>query len=150
MSQILDFGFENLLLDTDCPEKIDGQRLLGYALFKEGNNTKLSYSLEKFHSDVSVRSFHNGNFIQRMQEKVATLPKLVLHIGVLWSCYSVFSKHIIFFLLTKFSLFFSVKLEQRTVTSLLEEKGTIGRAQHKTKPGEVVNVELWYHDIHIK
>ena len=56
-------------------EEIDAQRVLGYALFKEGKNTKLSYPLEKFHSDVSGRSFHNGRFIQRMREKAATLSK---------------------------------------------------------------------------
>ncbi|PWA85709.1 squalene epoxidase 1 [Artemisia annua] len=57
-------------------------------------------------STSSGRSFHNGDFIQRMQEKAATLP--------------------------------NVKLEQGTVTFLLQDKGTIGGAQHKTKSGEVV------------
>lgn len=56
-------------------EEIDAQRVLGYALFKDGKNTKLSYPLEKYHSDVAGRSFHNGRFIQRMREKAATLPK---------------------------------------------------------------------------
>jgi squalene monooxygenase len=56
-------------------EEIDAQRVLGYALFKDGKNTRMSYPLEKFHSDVSGRSFHNGRFIQRMREKAATLPK---------------------------------------------------------------------------
>ena len=60
---------------ADCVEEIDAQRVLGYALFKDGKNTRLSYPLEKFHSDVSGRSFHNGRFIQRMREKVASLPK---------------------------------------------------------------------------
>ena len=69
--------------NADCLEEIDGQRIFGYALFKDGKSTKLSYPLEKFQSDVSGRSFHNGRFIQRMREKAATLPKLVLHIGVL-------------------------------------------------------------------
>lgn len=54
---------------------IDAQRVFGYALFKDGKNTRLSYPLEKFDSDVSGRSFHNGRFIQRMREKAATLPK---------------------------------------------------------------------------
>ncbi|TYI89129.1 hypothetical protein E1A91_D03G033000v1 [Gossypium mustelinum] len=88
----------------DCVEDIDAQRVLGYALFKDGRNTKLSYPLGKFQADVSGRSFHNGRFIQRMREKAATLP--------------------------------NVKLEQGTVTSLLEEKGTIIGVQYKTKDGE--------------
>lgn len=49
--------------------------MFGYALFMDGKNTKLSYPLEKFQSDVSGRSFHNGRFIQRMREKAASLPK---------------------------------------------------------------------------
>lgn len=58
-------------------EEIDAQRVYGYALFKDGKNTRLSYPLEKFHADVSGRSFHNGRFIQRMREKAATLPKYI-------------------------------------------------------------------------
>lgn len=85
----------------DCVEEIDAQQVLGYALFKDGKSTRLSYPLEKFHADVSGRSFHNGRFIQRMREKAATLP--------------------------------SVRLEQGTVTSLLEENGTIKGVQYKTK-----------------
>lgn len=56
-------------------DEIDAQRVFGYALFKDGKATRLSYPLEKFHSDVSGRSFHNGRFIQRMREKAASLPK---------------------------------------------------------------------------
>ncbi|KAK4477432.1 hypothetical protein RD792_016653 [Penstemon davidsonii] len=89
---------------ADCVDNIDAQRVVGYALFKDGKNTKLSYPLEKFHSDVAGRSFHNGRFIQRMREKAATLP--------------------------------NVQLEQGTVTSLLEENGTIKGIQYKTKTGE--------------
>jgi len=55
--------------------EIDAQQVFGYALYKDGKNTKLSYPLEKFDSDVSGRSFHNGRFIQRMREKASTLPK---------------------------------------------------------------------------
>lgn len=62
---------------ADCVEEIDAQRVLGYALFKDGKKTRLSYPLEKFHSDVAGRSFHNGRFIQRMREKAATLPKYI-------------------------------------------------------------------------
>ncbi|GMN35915.1 hypothetical protein TIFTF001_005619 [Ficus carica] len=88
----------------DCVEEIDSQRVYGYALFKDGKDTRLSYPLEKFHSDVSGRSFHNGRFIQRMREKAASLP--------------------------------NVRLEQGTVTSLLEENGTIKGVQYKTKTGQ--------------
>lgn len=62
---------------SDCVEDIDAQRVFGYALFKDGKATRLSYPLEKFHSDVSGRSFHNGRFIQRMREKASSLPKFV-------------------------------------------------------------------------
>lgn len=63
---------------ADCVDNIDAQRVLGYALFKDGKSTKLSYPLENFHSDVAGRSFHNGRFIQRMREKAATLPKYII------------------------------------------------------------------------
>ncbi|KAI4389502.1 hypothetical protein MLD38_001723 [Melastoma candidum] len=92
----------------DCVEQIDAQRVYGYALFKDGKNTRLSYPLEKFHSDVSGRSFHNGRFIQRMREKAANLP--------------------------------NVKLEQGTVTSLVEEKGIVKGVQYKTESGEELSV----------
>nr|BAF79915.1 squalene epoxidase [Euphorbia tirucalli] len=88
----------------DCVEEIDAQRIVGYALFMDGNNTKLSYPLEKFDAEVSGKSFHNGRFIQRMREKAASLP--------------------------------NVQLEQGTVTSLLEENGTIKGVQYKTKDGQ--------------
>ncbi|KAL6220266.1 hypothetical protein ACLB2K_008022 [Fragaria x ananassa] len=70
--KLIDLGLE------DCVEEIDAQRVLGYALFKDGKNTTLSYPLEQFHSDVAGRSFHNGRFIQRMREKAATLPNVQL------------------------------------------------------------------------
>lgn len=66
-----------MLLVADCVEEIDAQQVLGYALFKDGKSTTLSYPLEKFHADVSGRSFHNGRFIQRMREKAAGLPKYI-------------------------------------------------------------------------
>lgn len=65
-------------MTTDCVEEIDAQRVQGYALFKDGKTTKLPYPLEKFHSDVAGRSFHNGRFIQRMREKASSLPKYTL------------------------------------------------------------------------
>ncbi|KAK7321618.1 hypothetical protein VNO77_32437 [Canavalia gladiata] len=69
----------------DCVEKIDAQQVFGYALFKDGKHTRLSYPLEKFHSDVSGRSFHNGRFIQRMREKAASLPNVRLEQGAVTS-----------------------------------------------------------------
>ncbi|KAI3448206.1 hypothetical protein Pfo_004871 [Paulownia fortunei] len=98
--KLIELGLE------DCLRDIDAQRVFGYALYKDGKNAKLSYPLEKFHSDVSGRSFHNGRFIQRMREKAATLP--------------------------------NVRLEQGTVTALLEEKGTVKGVQYKTKNGEEI------------
>ncbi|KAF6136776.1 hypothetical protein GIB67_020098 [Kingdonia uniflora] len=98
--KLIELGLE------DCVDEIDAQRVLGYALFKDGKNAKLSYPLEKFDSDVSGRSFHNGRFIQRMREKAASLS--------------------------------NVRLEQGTVTSLLEENGTIKGVQYKNKAGEEI------------
>ncbi|EEC74811.1 hypothetical protein OsI_10631 [Oryza sativa Indica Group] len=96
--KLIELGLE------DCVQEIDAQRVLGYALFKDGKDTKLSYPLEKFHSDVAGRSFHNGRFIQRMRQKAASLP--------------------------------NVQLEQGTVTSLVEEDGTVKGVKYKTKSGE--------------
>ncbi|KAF5749692.1 Squalene monooxygenase isoform 1 [Tripterygium wilfordii] len=69
----------------DCVEDIDAQRVLGYALFKDGKNTRLSYPLENFHSDVAGRSFHNGRFIQKMREKAATLDNVRFEQGIVTS-----------------------------------------------------------------
>ncbi|XP_054789370.1 squalene monooxygenase SE1-like [Prosopis cineraria] len=88
----------------DCVDEIDSQKVLGYALYKDGRSTKIPYPLDKFESDVSGRSFHNGRFIQRMRQKASSLP--------------------------------TVKLEQGTVTSLVEEKGTIKGVHYKTKSGQ--------------
>ncbi|KAI5402538.1 hypothetical protein KIW84_050232 [Lathyrus oleraceus] len=44
----------------DCVDEIDAQRVSGYALYTDGKNTKLSYPLENFDSDVYGRSF-KGN-----------------------------------------------------------------------------------------
>ncbi|KAK3011989.1 hypothetical protein RJ639_011247 [Escallonia herrerae] len=96
--KLIELGLE------DCLTGIEAQRVFGYALYMDGRNTRLSYPLEEFDSDVAGRSFHNGRFIQRMREKAATLS--------------------------------NVRLEQGTVTSLLEDKGTIQGVQYKTKNGE--------------
>ncbi|GAU34481.1 hypothetical protein TSUD_387930, partial [Trifolium subterraneum] len=65
--RLIELGLE------DCVEEIDAQRVFGYALYKDGKNTKLSYPLKKYKVDVSGRSFHNGRFIQRMREKASSL-----------------------------------------------------------------------------
>ncbi|XP_057802580.1 squalene monooxygenase SE1-like [Salvia miltiorrhiza] len=98
--KLIELGLE------DCVREIDAQQVFGYALYKEGKDTKLSYPLERFDADVAGRSFHNGRFIQRMREKAATLQ--------------------------------NVRLEQGTVTSLLEEEGIVRGVQYKTKKGEEI------------
>ncbi|KAL7601259.1 squalene monooxygenase SE1 [Lactuca sativa] len=98
--KLIELGLE------DCVDGIEAQQVFGYAIYMNGKNTKLSYPLEKFDSDISGRSFHNGRFIQRMREKAATLPK--------------------------------VKLEQGTVTSLLEKEGTVQGVCYKTKDGQTL------------
>ncbi|XP_009113311.1 squalene epoxidase 1 [Brassica rapa] len=77
--KLLELGIE------DCVEEIDAQRVYGYALFKNGKRIRLAYPLEKFHTDVSGRSFHNGRFIQRMREKAASLPNVQLEQGTVVS-----------------------------------------------------------------
>ncbi|XP_010936193.2 squalene monooxygenase SE1 [Elaeis guineensis] len=77
--KLIELGLE------DCVKEIDAQRVLGYALYKDGKNTRLPYPLEKFHSDVAGRSFHNGRFIQRMREKAASLPNVQLEQGTVTS-----------------------------------------------------------------
>ncbi|XP_041011633.1 squalene monooxygenase SE1-like [Juglans microcarpa x Juglans regia] len=88
----------------DCVNEIDAQNVYGYALYKDGRNTRLSYPLENFSPDVAGRSFHNGRFIQRLREKATSLT--------------------------------NVRLEQGTVTALLEEKGTVKGVHYKTKTGQ--------------
>uniref|UniRef100_A0A0D6R8J7 Squalene monooxygenase n=1 Tax=Araucaria cunninghamii TaxID=56994 RepID=A0A0D6R8J7_ARACU len=77
--KLLELGLE------DCVEGIDAQHVLGYALFKEGRDTKVSYPLEGHHADVAGRSFHNGRFIQRMREKASSLPTVHLEQGTVVS-----------------------------------------------------------------
>ncbi|CAJ1973495.1 unnamed protein product [Sphenostylis stenocarpa] len=77
--KLIELGLE------DCVDKIDAQQVFGYALFKDGKRTRLSYPLEKFHKGVAGRSFHNGRFIQRMREKAASLPNVQLEQGTVTS-----------------------------------------------------------------
>ncbi|KAI9187166.1 hypothetical protein LWI28_025092 [Acer negundo] len=98
--KLMELGLE------DCVSQIDAQQVYGYALYKDGKSTKLSYPLEGFKSEVAGRSFHNGRFIQKMREKAASLS--------------------------------NVRLEQGTVTCLVEEKGTIKGVQYKNTNGQLV------------
>ncbi|KAH0767136.1 hypothetical protein KY285_003007 [Solanum tuberosum] len=92
----------------DCLKDIDAQRVVGQTLYnEEGKHIMLSYPLEKFHADadVSARCFHNGRFIQKMRQKLATFP--------------------------------NVRVEEGTVTCLIEEKGSVKGVKYKTKEGEL-------------
>ncbi|XVE48652.1 hypothetical protein DITRI_Ditri01bG0019300 [Diplodiscus trichospermus] len=73
--KLIELGLE------DCVKEIDSQQVFGYALYKDGQNTKLSYPLEGFPSDVSGRGFHYGRFIQKMRAKAASLPNVILEQG---------------------------------------------------------------------
>ncbi|EEF30475.1 squalene monooxygenase SE1 [Ricinus communis] len=77
--KLIELGLE------DCVEEIDALQVFGYALYKNGRSTKLSYPLDSFDSDVSGRSFHNGRFIQRMREKAASLPNVRMEGGTVTS-----------------------------------------------------------------
>ncbi|KAF2294290.1 hypothetical protein GH714_008905 [Hevea brasiliensis] len=96
--KLIELGLE------DCVEEIDAQQIFGYAIYKDGKITKLSYPLEGFQSNIAGRSFHNLRFIQRVREKAASLP--------------------------------NVRLEQGTVTSLLEQEGTVQGVNYKTRNGQ--------------
>ncbi|GJW39110.1 squalene monooxygenase-like protein [Tanacetum coccineum] len=67
--KLIEFGLD------DCVDGIEAQQVFGYAIYRDGENTKLSYPLEKFKSDIFGRSYGYGRFIQRMREKATTLPK---------------------------------------------------------------------------
>ncbi|OMP01392.1 Aromatic-ring hydroxylase-like protein [Corchorus olitorius] len=69
--KLMELGLE------DCVEEIDAQQVFGYALFKDGKSTKLSYPLQHFGSDVAGRSFHNG----RVKLEQGTVTSLVTEKG---------------------------------------------------------------------
>ncbi|PPD86352.1 hypothetical protein GOBAR_DD16709 [Gossypium barbadense] len=70
---------------ADCVDEIDAQRLLGYTLYKDGKEARVSFPLEKFQSHVAGRTFHNGRFIQRLRKKVASLHNVSLEQGTVTS-----------------------------------------------------------------
>ncbi|CAN6455294.1 unnamed protein product [Victoria cruziana] len=65
----------------DCVQEIDAQHVFGYALFKDGKDTNISYPLEKYHVDVAGRSFHHGRFIRRLRMKASSLPNVQMEQG---------------------------------------------------------------------
>ncbi|RWR77928.1 squalene epoxidase [Cinnamomum micranthum f. kanehirae] len=84
---------------VDCVEEIDAQRVLGYALFKDGKSTRVSYPLEKVPLGCGWEEF----------------PQ--------WAFYSENAGE-------------SFISSQGTVTSLLEENGTVKGVLYKTKNSE--------------
>lgn len=81
---VLHFNYEHM--GADCVSEIDAQFVYGYALFKDGKSTKLSYPLGSFDLNVAGRSFHHGRFVQRMREKAASLPKYLLSLLIYSFC----------------------------------------------------------------
>ncbi|MBA0581178.1 hypothetical protein Gorai_023363, partial [Gossypium raimondii] len=75
VGELLQLGGYLKLLELDCVHEIDAQRVFSYVLYKNGKNTRLSYTLKHFQFDVAGMSFHNGRFMQRMRHKAASLPK---------------------------------------------------------------------------
>ncbi|KAL3685737.1 hypothetical protein R1sor_003759 [Riccia sorocarpa] len=65
----------------DCVDGIDAQKVFGYALFKDGRSAKVGYPLEGLSDDVAGRSFHNGRFIMKLREKLASLSTVTLKQG---------------------------------------------------------------------
>ncbi|KAB2088170.1 hypothetical protein ES319_A04G156300v1 [Gossypium barbadense] len=77
--KLIELGLE------DCVDEIDAQQLLGYTLYKDGKEARVSFPLEKFQSHVAGRTFHNGRFIQRLRKKVASLHNVSLEQGTVTS-----------------------------------------------------------------
>ncbi|MBA0607746.1 hypothetical protein Godav_020011, partial [Gossypium davidsonii] len=85
VGELLQPGGYLKLLELDCVHEINAQRVFSYVLYKNGKNTRLSYTLKHFQSDVAGRSFHNGRFIQRMRHKAASLPNVSIEQGIMTS-----------------------------------------------------------------
>jgi ATP-dependent protease HslVU (ClpYQ) peptidase subunit len=57
---------------------IDAQRVLGYAIFKDGKSTKLSYPLENFLSDVAgslEEAFTMAVLFRKYETKLKLFPR---------------------------------------------------------------------------
>ncbi|CAN6688038.1 unnamed protein product [Malus baccata var. baccata] len=77
--KLIELGLEGKqLLKITANESIDAQKVFGYALYKNWNDTKLSYRLKNYASDIARRSFHNGRFIHKMHERGATHKNVTL------------------------------------------------------------------------
>lgn len=75
LMDLIGVSFVHACVNADCLSDIDAQPVFGYALYKNGKETKISYPNHKLHPNVSGMSFRNGRFVQRMREKASTLPK---------------------------------------------------------------------------
>ncbi|GMH17919.1 hypothetical protein Nepgr_019760 [Nepenthes gracilis] len=77
--KLMELGLE------DCLNEIDAQRVIGYAIYKDGKQIRVPYPVEGYDSDLAGRSFHNGRFVQRMREMAASLPNVKLEQGTVVS-----------------------------------------------------------------
>lgn len=123
------------IISADCVEEIDAQRVLGYALFKDEKDTRVSYPLESFEADVSGRSFHNGRFIQRMREKAASLPKYVNIVPLV--CYALDGGGLAISHCTSAGLlllgWWGLEIPHRTSVGLLQVKKVLHKQLHAYK-----------------
>ncbi|CAI0405480.1 unnamed protein product [Linum tenue] len=84
----------------DCVEEIDAQRVLGYALMKDGKSTRLSYPLDKFDTEIrclvdvpgqKVPSIGNGEMAKYLKNNVAPQPVASTINTLAGALYKVFS-----------------------------------------------------------
>jgi squalene monooxygenase len=81
-----------------CVDKIDAQKVYGYAMYKDDGEALVGYPLEGRGDDVAGRSFHNGRFVMRLREaargcdrvdlRQATVKKLLAQDGAEWTAES--------------------------------------------------------------
>lgn len=67
---------------ADATDEIDSQRVIGYALFKDGHHAVVKYPTEGFAEDVAGRSFHHGRFVQKMRLAVSKAPNVTFRQGL--------------------------------------------------------------------
>ncbi|MFN8298109.1 MAG: FAD-dependent oxidoreductase [Chitinophagales bacterium] len=61
-------------------EGIDAQPVLGYGLFMNGENFRISYPLEDGQA-ITGRGFRNGKFLQRLRQLMLSAPNVTLYEG---------------------------------------------------------------------
>ncbi|CAN1777465.1 Squalene monooxygenase SE2 [Linum perenne] len=92
--KLIELGLE------DCVEEIDAQRVVGYALIKDGKSTRLSYPLDKFHTEIrclvdvpgqKVPSIGNGEMAKYLKNVVAPQPVASTINTLAGALYKVFS-----------------------------------------------------------